>query len=131
MKKQINPFLSNAFIVLLFVISGCKSEPIKNVNSFDGVNISFDNEGKGQPTVILVRGWSNTRSIWDAQVSYFSEKYQVIAIDLPGFGKSGNNRSEWTIASYGEDISTIIQHLNLKKVVLLGFSLGAQRITER
>jgi pimeloyl-ACP methyl ester carboxylesterase len=130
MKNQINPFLRNAFIVLLFIISGCKSEPIKNVNSFDGVNISFDNEGKGQPTVILVHGWSNTRSIWDAQVSYFSGKYQVIAIDLPGFGKSGNNRSEWTIASYAEDISTIIQQLNLKKVVLVGFSLGAPIVIE-
>ena len=128
--KQINPFLTYAFIVLLFMISGCKSEPITTVNSFDGVSINFDNEGKGEPAVILVHGWSNTRSIWDAQVSHFSKKYRVIAVDLPGFGKSGNNRSEWTIASYGEDISTIIQQLNLKKVVLVGFSLGAPIVIE-
>lgn len=128
--KQNNPFLTYIFIVLLFIISGCKSEPITTVDSFDGVSISFDNEGKGETTIILVHGWSNTRSIWDAQVSHFSEKYRVIAVDLPGFGKSGNNRSEWTIASYGEDISTIIQQLNLKKVVLVGFSLGAPIVIE-
>jgi len=128
--KQINPFLTYIFIVLLFIISGCKSEPITTVDSFDGVSISFDNKGKGETTIILVHGWSNTRSIWDAQVSHFSEKYRVIAVDLPGFGKSGNNRSEWTIASYGEDISTIIQQLNLKKVVLVGFSLGAPIVIE-
>lgn len=128
--KQINPFFTYVFIVLLFIISGCKNEPITTVNSFDGVSINFDNEGKGEPAIILVHGWSNTRSIWDAQVSHFSEKYRVIAVDLPGFGKSGNNRSEWTIASYGEDISTIIQQLNLKKVVLVGFSLGAPIVIE-
>jgi pimeloyl-ACP methyl ester carboxylesterase len=128
--KQVNPFFTYAFIVLLFIIGGCKNEPITTVNSFDGVSINFDNEGKGEPAIILVHGWSNTRSIWDAQVSHFSEKYRVIAVDLPGFGKSGNNRSEWTIASYGEDISAIIQQLNLKKVVLVGFSLGAPVVIE-
>ena len=128
--KQINPFLIYAFIVLLFLINGCKSETITTVNSFDGVSIYFDNEGKGEPVIILVHGWSNTKSIWKTQVSHFSKKYQVIAVDLPGFGKSGNNRSEWTIASYGEDISSIIQQLNLKKVVLVGFSLGAPIVIE-
>ena len=129
--KQINPFLTYAFIVLFFfLINGCKSETITTVNSLDGVSINFDNEGNGEPVIILVHGWSNTKSIWKTQVSHFSKKYQVIAVDLPGFGKSGNNRSEWTIASYGEDISSIIQQLNLKKVVLVGFSLGAPIVIE-
>ena len=129
--KQINPFLTYAFIVLLFfLINGCKSETITTVNSLDGVSINFDNEGNGEPVIILVHGWSNTKSIWKTQVSHFSKKYQVIAVDLPGFGKSGNNRRKWTIASYGEDISSIIQQLNLKKVVLVGFSLGAPIVIE-
>ena len=128
--KQINLFLINAFMVLLFIISGCESEPVRTVKSFDGVSINFDNEGKGEPAIILVHGWSNTRRIWDAQVAHFSKKYRVIPVDLPGFGKSGNNRNEWTIVSYGEDLSTIIQQLNLKKVVLVGFSLGASVVIE-
>ncbi len=128
--KQANPFLTHLVIVILIISCGCKSEPATTVDSFDGVSIRFDNEGKGETTIILVHGWANTRSIWDAQVSHFSKEYQVIAVDLPGFGKSGNNRSEWTIASYGEDISTIIQQLNLKKVVLVGFSLGAPIVIE-
>ena len=128
--KQISPFLSCAFIVLLFLINACKSETITTVKSFDGVSINFSNEGKGVPAIILVHGWSNNKSIWKTQVSHFSIKYQVIAVDLPGFGKSGNNRSEWTMASYGEDISSIIQQLNLKKVVLVGFSMGGPIVIE-
>ncbi|MDU8885761.1 alpha/beta hydrolase [Yeosuana sp. MJ-SS3] len=128
--KLINPILTFVFIVFLFMINGCKTEIITTVKSFDGVSISFDNEGKGEPVIILVHGWSNNKSIWEAQISHFSKKYRVIAIDLPGFGESGNNRSEWTITSYGEDVSSIIQQLNLKKVVLVGFSMGAPIVIE-
>ena len=128
--KQTNLFLTYGIMVLLFFINGCKSEPLTTINSSDGVSISFDNVGKGEPAIILVHGWANTRSIWDAQVSYFSQKYQVIAVDLPGFGKSGNNRNEWSMGSYGEDISAIIQQLDLDKVVLVGFSMGAPVVIE-
>jgi len=123
--KRINRLLTFASITLLFLNTGCLTKTKTTIESFDGVNISFDNEGKGDPVIILIHGWSNTRNIWEAQISHFSEKYQVIAVDLPGFGKSGNNRIDWSIASYGKDIAAIIQRLNLNKVVLVGFSLGA------
>ncbi|MDH3648882.1 MAG: alpha/beta hydrolase [Saprospiraceae bacterium] len=123
-KLRIFRFKNIAAYVLLFILIGCLNEPTTTIESFDGVSVSFDNEGKGAPAIILIHGWSNTRAIWDAQVSSFSEKYQVIAVDLPGFGRSGTNRSDWSIASYGDDISTIVKQLNLNKVVLVGFSLG-------
>jgi pimeloyl-ACP methyl ester carboxylesterase len=89
------------------------------------LNVSFDNEGKGAPAIILIHGWSNTKDIWDTQVEYLSSSYQVIAVDLPGFGESGNNRKDWSMASFGRDISNIIEQLELNKVVLVGFSMGA------
>lgn len=128
--KKLNPIFTFAPIAFLLIVSGCLNQPVKTVDSFDGVSISFDNKGEGEPAIILVHGWSNTREIWDAQISYFSEKYQVIAVDLPGFGNSGNNRSDWSIASYAEDISTIIHQLRLNKVVLVGFSIGAPIVIE-
>jgi len=129
MKKQKLVSVITA-ILLILLVDSCKKEPVTSVDSFDGVTISFDNEGRGEPAIILVHGWANTRTIWDAQVTYFSKKYQVIAVDLPGFGKSGNNRTDWTIASFGEDISAIIRQLNLKEVVLAGFSMGAPVVIE-
>lgn len=128
--KQSYPILTYSFIALFFIVSGCKNEPITTLTSIDGVRISFDNVGKGEPALILVHGWSNNKSIWDAQVAHFSAEYQVIAVDLPGFGESGNNRSEWTIGAYGEDIANIIQQLKLSNVVLVGFSMGAPVVIE-
>lgn len=128
--KRFNPLLLALFISGVQLISSCKSEPVTSIDSFDGVRLNFDNEGKGDISLVLVHGWANNRSIWDDQVSHFSEKYQVIALDLPGFGESGNNRNEWSMSAYGKDITSIILELNLKNVVLVGFSLGGPIIIE-
>ena len=117
-------FLNCCIIILIVTVSGCKNEPENITTSSDGVKISFDMQGEGNPALIFIHGWSNNRSIWDAQVSHFSEKYQVVNIDLPGFGKSGNNRQDWTMASFGNDVSAVINKLDLEQVVLVGFSMG-------
>lgn len=119
-----------AGILLLLLCTACNKEPLTTVTSFDDVLISFDNMGVGDTAIIFVPGWSNPRTIFRNQVLYFSKNYQVIAVDLPGFGQSGNNRKEWTMASYGKDLSMIIEQLNLHKVVVVGFSLGAAAALE-
>jgi len=129
MKRKII-FLGCYIISLLLIIYGCTIEPDNVAISSDGVKISFNKQGEGELTLVLIHGWSNNRSIWDAQVSHFSKKYKVITVDLPGFGESGNNRQTWTMASFGEDVATVINKLDLDQVVLVGFSMGAPVIIE-
>jgi pimeloyl-ACP methyl ester carboxylesterase len=112
------------------MIYGCTNEPDNTAISSDGVKISFYVRGEGKPALVFVHGWSNNRSIWDGQVSHFSEKYKVIAVDLAGFGESGNNRQTWTMASFGEDVAAVIKKLGLDQVVLVGFSMGAPAVIE-
>lgn len=96
----------------------------------DGVEIRFDRRGHGSPTLIFVHGWANDRSVWDTQASYFSDQYEVINLDLPGFGESGSNRKAFTIAAFGQDVVTIIEELGLEQAVLVGFSMGALVVVE-
>ena len=49
----------------------------------------------------------------------------MVAVDLASFGESGNNRSEWTMAAFAEDVTAVIEELKLKEVILVGCSLGA------
>ena len=115
---------------MLIMMCGCTTEKITSIQSSDDVTIKFDNIGKGNPAIIFVHGWANNRTIWDTQVKYFSKNHQVIAVDLPGFGESGDNRMDWTMEAFGEDISKIIKDLKLKQVVLVGFSMGAPVVIE-
>lgn len=123
--KRKNLILICWIIALILFSIACTKKPDNVALSSDGVKISFDQQGKGKPVIIFIHGWANTKSVWDEQMTHFSGKYRVIAIDLPGFGESGYNRTNWTMESFGKDVAAVIKKLNLKQVVLVGFSLGA------
>ncbi len=114
----------------LIIVAGCTIKNDAVAVSSDGVEISYEELGKGSQALVFVHGWSNNRDVWDAQVAYFSKEYKVITIDLAGFGKSGNDRKLWTMAAFGEDVAAVIKKLNLKQVVLIGFSMGGPVIIE-
>lgn len=118
------------FIILLITNIGFGNEPDNFATSKDGVKISFEKQGDGNIAIIFVHGWANDKTIWDAQMKYFSKKYTSVALDLGGFGKSGNNRKDWTIDAFSEDVDAVIKKLELDKVVLVGFSMGGPVVVE-
>lgn len=126
MKFEISSLI---LLLIVFAISCTKSSELNTISE-DGVKISFEKKGKGTPAIVFVHGWSNNRSIWDEQIAHFSQKYTVIGIDLAGFGKSGNNRETWSTSAFGNDVVAVINELQLKKVVLVGFSMGGPVIVE-
>ncbi|MBW2204814.1 MAG: alpha/beta hydrolase [Deltaproteobacteria bacterium] len=129
MKRQI--ILTALWTTLsLILVFGCTIQNDGIAVSSDGVKISYEEQGKGSRTLVFVHGWSSTRDAWDAQVAYFSKEYKVVTMDLAGFGKSGNDRKLWTMAAFGEDVAAVIKKLNLKEVVLVGFSMGGLAIIE-
>ena len=58
------------------------------------------------------------------------QKYRTFFVDLPGFGKSDKFRDNYTIRSYANDIKELITKLNLKKVILIGHSMGGAIMLE-
>lgn len=96
----------------------------------DGVEITFRVCGAGEPTVVLVHGWSCDRSYWQDQVEPLSRHSQVVTLDLGGHGDSGSGRREWTIAAFGSDVASVVTHLGLREVVLVGHSMGGDVILE-
>jgi len=123
-------------LILCFMV-GCqqgeKAEPtiiFDTAISADGVSIAYEVRGESEPALVFVHGWSNKRSIWDTQAVHFSQKYTVVTIDLAGFGESGNDRKMWTMESFGDDVVAVVNKLNLKNVILIGFSMGAPVVLE-
>lgn len=98
--------------------------------SEDGIPICFDARGTGTPALVLVHGWSCDRRYWDRQLSYFAERYQVVAIDLAGHGESGVSREAWTMPAFGGDVVAVAEQLRLGQMVLIGHSMGGDVIVE-
>lgn len=95
------------------------------VRSADGVVIRYDVRGRGEPTLVLIHGWTNSREIWGRHPATLSVSHRVVAIDLAGHGASGSDRERWTMEAFGEDVVAVANHLGLDSVVLVGFSMGA------
>lgn len=122
-------FIIYIVTVILFGVS-CTSKPENVATSADGVKISFNEQGQGKTSIVFVHGWSNNKSLWDDQMSHFAKKYRVVALDLGGFGESGNNREDWTIQNFSQDVVAVINKLKLQQAVLVGFSMGAPVVIE-
>lgn len=89
----------------------------------DGAMIYYEDQGKG-PTVLLVHGWMCSTKFWKSNVPELAKEFRVVAMDMRGHGYSSKILSGHTVPQYGRDIRALIEHLNLKDVTLLGWSLG-------
>jgi pimeloyl-ACP methyl ester carboxylesterase len=125
--------LSMSIILLIVVCTKQEEEPaiiVDKAISADENAIHYQVQGQGKPALIFIHGWCCDRSYWDAQLPYFAQKYEVVAIDLTGHGESGLDRKEWTMGAFGEDVVAVVNKLNLDQVVLVGHSMGGPVILE-
>ena len=84
--------------------------------------LHFAERGQG-PALILIHAFPLDSSMWHAQMAYFSDRYRVIAPDLPGFGGSQPPHA-WTIPEIGEELAELMDRLRLEKCTLAGLSIG-------
>lgn len=94
------------------------------IRAQDGVRISYTSEGRGETALVFIHGWTCDQSHWRFQVPVFRKSFRVITIDLPGHGASGTNRDGWSIDALGDDVAAVVRSLKLKKVILVGHSMG-------
>ena len=112
-------------IISLLLLFNCNSQQDKSVKSFDGSTIDYTVAGSGEPTLVFIQGGLGcNKHVWDHQMSYFKKKYKVVALSLAGHGKSDSIRLNYTMESYGKDVSAVVKELKLNKVILIGHSFG-------
>ncbi|MBC7885623.1 MAG: alpha/beta hydrolase [Saprospiraceae bacterium] len=96
----------------------------------DGVKIAYQDSGDGDTCLLFIHGWAINKEYWQAQVEYFNKRFRIVTIDLPGFGESGKNRTDWSVEKYGKDISKVLTELKLNNVILIGHSMSGAIIVE-
>lgn len=94
-----------------------------------GVELYYDDLGEGIP-VLFIHGVWMSRKFFQKQLPYFSKEHRAITIDLRGHGDSANVSEGHTISTYAKDLQAFISKLQLKDVVLVGWSMGAFVIWE-
>lgn len=72
--------------------------------------------------LVFIHGYCEDLTMWSAFSSIF-EKHSVLAVDLPGFGKSATYDG-LSIESMAVDVEEVIRHLEIEACILIGHSMG-------
>ncbi len=89
----------------------------------DNLAVKYELIGKGK-TVVMLHGWGDNHTTFNLLAAYLSSQYQLLALDLPGFGSSQPPKSPWNLDNYANLIAAVISKLNLKPYAFIGHSNG-------
>jgi pimeloyl-ACP methyl ester carboxylesterase len=99
--------------------------PVSHV-SVDGVEVAFSDVGQGERTLLLIHGLGSYMPVWSRNLDELARTNRVVAIDLPGYGKSARANFDYSMAFYARVVDGLITTLHLQHVVLVGHSMGGQ-----
>ncbi len=96
---------------------------VGNENS-TAVELYYEDHGAGQP-VVLIHGYPLNGHSWERQTrELLAAGHRVITYDRRGFGRSSKIGSGYDYDTFAADLNTVLETLDLREVVLVGFSMG-------
>jgi pimeloyl-ACP methyl ester carboxylesterase len=91
--------------------------------AFRGIQVSFCDSGKGK-VLVLLHGFLGAKEIWAGTISDLERSYRVIAIDLPGHGRTPCIGYAHSMEMMARCVKAVLDHLKLKRYVIIGHSMG-------
>lgn len=88
------------------------------------VSLYYQEQGEGEP-LLLLHGNGEDGTYFVNQISFFSDRYRVIAVDTRGHGKSPRGTAPFTMEQFAADLHHLMDKLQIQRAVILGFSDGA------
>lgn len=92
------------------------------------VEIHYEDHGGGQP-VVLIHGYPLDGNSWERQERVLlAAGYRCVSYDRRGFGRSSQPTVGYDYDTFAADLSALLEHLDLRGVVLCGFSMGTGEV---
>lgn len=88
--------------------------------------VSYIEQGTGAQTIVLVHGLASNGGFWRYNIAALAKEFRVIAVDLPGYGKSQKGVYPYNMTFYAETILKLLNQLGIEKVNYVGHSMGGQ-----
>jgi len=98
------------------------------ITTHDGVQIYYKDWGHGQP-VVLCHGWPLSSDSWESLAFHLANNgFRVITHDRRGHGRSSQPWDGNDMDHYADDLAQVIEALDLKDIILAGFSTGGGEV---
>lgn len=116
------------FIALIATSAQAQTLPENQYFDSDGVRIRYIELGSGEP-VIAIHGYTRNSDTWLETIADLAESHRLILFDQRGHGLSDKPHS---VSEYGRemghDVIRLMDHLNIPRAHILGYSLGVAPI---
>jgi pimeloyl-ACP methyl ester carboxylesterase len=119
------------FVIAFFINVETKGQqppaPNGKFETIQGLKFYYEDTGKGMPLVLL-HGFNRTASlVWKSYVPAFAKFYRVIAIDLPGHGRSDymDTTEFYLHKRAAEYIMGLLDKLQIDSAYVIGISAGS------
>lgn len=91
-----------------------------------GLTLAFLDAGAADaPAMLLVHGLQDEADTWRHVVQPLAQSHRVVAVDLPGFGRSDKPRRRYDVPFFAATLLALLDALHIEKTHLAGNSLGA------
>ncbi len=104
-------------------IDELEKQATSNFVEIDGCKIHYVEFGSG-PILVLIHGWNND---WTGFVPFIKELngFRVIAVDLPGYGKSDELQGVYTVGAMAKSLAGLFEALKVKPDIVCCLSMGS------
>lgn len=92
---------------------------------YKDIDINYIQYGKGKD-IILLHGWGQNIEMMEPLGERLAKESRITILDFPGFGKSDEPKTPWTINDYALLIEYIVSKLKIKKPIIIGHSFGGR-----
>lgn len=91
----------------------------------DGLMTNYLKSGSGSKTLVFIHGWGDTAKTFAHLFDKLSDRYTILAVDLPGFGGSQKPPVAWDLNNYANFVAAWLSKINVKKIdMIAGHSFG-------
>ncbi|HTK37251.1 MAG TPA: alpha/beta hydrolase [Pyrinomonadaceae bacterium] len=131
--KAINFSIPAIFaLAFLLLASNANAAAKDEWAKLDGARIHYYDIGdtKAKDAIVFVHGWTCNADFWKASMNAFPQ-YRVIAIDLVGHGQSDKpEKADYSMEYFAQSVEAVLKKAKVKKVVLVGHSMGTPVIRQ-
>lgn len=129
---RIKRYLPVLVIILLSVSAATAAgKPASKWASFDSIKVHYNLAGntKAKTALVFVHGWTCNADFWSESINAFPDR-RVIAVDLPGHGKSDKPKTQYSMDYFARSIDAVLRNERVDRAVLVGHSMGTPVIRQ-
>ena len=106
-----------------------QSMPYLKSTAAPATDIYFEDSGGSGQAVVLIHGWPLSHAMWEGQVNALTAAgHRCVTYDRRGFGDSGHATGGYDYDTFASDLNDLLNELDLRNVVLVGFSMGGGEV---